>query len=115
MAVNLGEEQECNVCLFDLGLPNQAGCRQLKTAAQWVGNSHAVIDHQGSWEAHDVRDRHEGDELGQVHKQLWGHPRELVDEGRSHGFHGLHLSLRGLTRRTKARDSTGRSSFITQH
>lgn len=34
MAVNLGEERECNVRLSDLGLSHPAGCRQLKTSAQ---------------------------------------------------------------------------------
>lgn len=74
------------------------------TTTQRVGNSHAVVDYQGSWEAHDVGDGHEGNEVRQVHKQLRGHSRELVDEGSGHCFHGLHLSLRGLTRRTKARE-----------
>ncbi len=54
-----------------------------------VSNSHAIIDYQGRWEAHDVRDRHEGNELRQVHKQFRGHSGELVDESSSHCFHGL--------------------------
>lgn len=114
MAVNLRSNGNATYT-SNLGCNVSADCRQLKTTTQWVGNSHTVIDYQGSWEAHDVRDRHEGNKLRQVHKQLWGHPRELVDEGSSHCFHGLHLSLRGLTRRTKARDKTVRSSLIMQH
>ena len=54
-----------------------------------TSNSHTVIDNEGSWEAHYVRDGHEGYELGEVHKELWGHSRELVNESSSHCFHGL--------------------------
>ena len=66
-----------------------------------VSNSHSVVDYQGGRKAHDVRDRHEGDELRQVHKQLWGHSGELMDESSGHCFHGLQLFLRGLTEETK--------------
>lgn len=44
-------------------------------------HSHAVVDHQRDWKAHDVRDGHEGDELRQVYKDVWGDAGELVDEG----------------------------------
>lgn len=81
---------------------------------QPADNSHAVVDDQGRWEAHDVRDRHEGNKLRQVHKQLWGHSWELVDEGSGHCFHGMHLSLRGLTGGTKAQDGTDGPSSIMQ-
>jgi len=77
-----------------------------QTSAACVSDSHAVVDYQGGWEAHDVRDRHEGDELRQVHKQLWGHPGELMDESSSHCFHGLQLFLRHLSEKTKERGRT---------
>lgn len=67
-------------------------------------NLHAVVDHQRGGEAHDIRDGHEGDEVGQVNKQLRGHSGELMDEGSGHCFHGLQLSLGGLTEETKAQD-----------
>lgn len=114
MAVNLRSNRNASyTCLTWVGMFLLT--RQLMRATQRLGNSHAVIDYQGSWEAHDVRDRHERNKLRQVHKQLWGHSRELVDEGSSHCFHGLHLSLRGLTRRTKACDTTVHSPLIMQH
>lgn len=56
-------------------------------------HSHTVVDHQGGWEAHDVRDRHEGDELREVYKEVWSDTGELVDEGRGHCLHGLLLLL----------------------
>lgn len=61
-----------------------------------TGDSHAVVHNQGGWEVHYVRNRHEGDELRKVDKELWGHSGELVDESRCHCFHGLQLLLRGL-------------------
>lgn len=67
-------------------------------AGSEMSYSHTVIDYQGGGEAHDIRYRHEGNELRQVHKQFWGHSRELVDESSSHCFHGLQLFLRGLTK-----------------
>lgn len=66
-----------------------------------VGNSHAVVDDQGGREAHDVGNRHEGDELREVNKQLRGHSGELMDESSRHGFHGLELLLRSLVKKTK--------------
>lgn len=77
---------------------------KLNATIVWVSNSHAVVDYQGGWEAHDVGDRHEGDELRQVHKQFWGHSGELVDESSGHCLHGLQLFLRGLTEKTKEQD-----------
>lgn len=70
---------------------------------QYVGSVtlHAVVDNQGGWEAHDVRYRHEGNELRQVHKQFWGHSWELMNKGSSHCFHGLQFFLRGLTEKNK--------------
>lgn len=64
-----------------------------------VRNSHAVVDDQGGWEAHNVRNRHERNELREVHEQLWGHSGELMDESGRHCFHGL--LLRSLTKKTK--------------
>ncbi len=77
---------------------------KLNAVIWWVSNSHAVVDYQGGWEAHDVRDGHEGDELRQVHKQFWGHSGELMNESSGHCFHGLQLFLRSLTEKTKEQD-----------
>lgn len=61
-----------------------------------VSNSHAVIHNDGGWEAHDVRYRHEREELGQVHKEFWSHSGEFMDKSSSHCFHGLQLFLGSL-------------------
>lgn len=65
---------------------------------------HAVVDYERGGEAHYIRDRHEGNELRQVDKQLWGHSGELMDKSSGHCFHGLQLSLGGLTVKTKAQE-----------
>lgn len=73
---------------------------------QWTSwrDLHAVVDYQRGGEAHDIRDGHEGDELRQVDKQLRGHSGELMEESSGHCFHGLQLSLGGLTVKTKAQE-----------
>lgn len=67
---------------------------------------HAVVDYQRGGEAHDIRDRHEGDEVREVDKQLRGHSGELMEESSGHCLHGLQLSLGGLTVETKAQEKS---------
>lgn len=77
----------------------------MNATISYVSDSHAVVDYQGCWEAHDIRNRHEGDELRHVHEQFRGHSGEFMDESSGHCFHGLQLFLRRLAEKTKERDT----------